>query len=36
MGTPLGDALAIVGAHRPTAGPQTSEQMDLLAALAVA
>ena len=30
LGTPLGEALATVGAHRRTAGPQTAAQRDLL------
>jgi protein-tyrosine phosphatase len=33
-GTPLVDALALVRAHRPMAGPEAGAQADLLEALA--
>jgi hypothetical protein len=32
-GMPIADALAVVAGHRPSAGPQTVEQQDLLALL---
>jgi len=34
MGVPLGDAKAVVAAHRPMAGPEVGAQAELLAALA--
>ena len=34
LGLALPEALAVVAAHRPTAGPQTDVQSDLLVALA--